>query len=233
MSSVFNIPEDRREDRLQLMAKRLVHGSSVTIIFTPDWGEVVIGWSKKPLEERGQVWKFPCGKAEVEDVPHMVTANEKREQFTNCAKRECRNETGLDEDKGVFELVLPLKYVRHSGSRQAGPLEQWHFVALLKERLALPTDPIESDEMGDPEYWRVADVLRLPTLRNPIAQAKKVNPFHQIALARCILELRDAGLGNDPSFSGFKETLSAIYDSGIDIDAYESEVSAKIKLREI
>lgn len=233
MSSIFEIKEDRHAERLAVNAKRLVHGSSVTIIFTPDLSEVVVGWSKKPLNERGQVWKFPCGKAEVEDVPHMVTANEKREQFTNCAKRECRNETGLDEDKNVFELVHPLNYVRYSRSRESGPLEQWHFIALLKERLKLPTDPIESDEMGDPEYWKIVDVLRLPTLRNPIAQARKVNPFHQIALARCILELREAGLGNDSSFGGFKKMLAEIYDAGIDIDTYESTVMAKIHSREI
>jgi 8-oxo-dGTP pyrophosphatase MutT (NUDIX family) len=237
MSSVFLIPEDRRADRLAEKAKRLIHGSSIMMIFTPDWngvpgwGEVVVGWSKKSLMERGQVWKFPCGKTEVEDVPDMETVQSTRMQFTNCAARECMNESGLSEKH--FEFIQELSYVRYSFSRDVGPLQQWHFLALLKERFVLPTEPIESDEMGDPEYWKVVDVLQLPTRKNPIPQERKMNPFHQIALARCILELRDAGLGDDPSFAGFKKMLEEIYDAGIDIDTYERDVTAKIKSREL
>ncbi len=230
MSSI-EIFVDRREELLEMKAKRLVHGSAITIIFTPDWSEVVVGWSKKPLEQRGHVWKFPCGKAEVEDVPDFERADSTAVQFANCASRECVNESGLSEKH--FEFLQALAYVRYSSSRESGALQQWHFLALLKERLVLPTEPIESDEMGDPEYWKVVDVLRLPTLRHPIAQERKVNPFHQIALVRCILELRDAGLHHDPNFSGFSDVLTSIYDEGIDIDTYERDVMAKIRSREI
>lgn len=230
--SSYEIPFDRHQERLELKAKRLVNGSAITIIFAPDWSEVVVGWSKKPLKERGHVWKFPCGKAEVEDVPDIERADNTAVQFANCASRECMNESGLDERH--FEFLQPLTYVRKSSSRESGALEQWHFLALLKKRLVLPTEPIESDEMGDPEYWKVVDVLRLPTIRNPISQERKVNPYHQIALARCILELRDVGrLHHDSNFSGFKDLLTSIYDDGVDIDTYEQDVLTKIRAREL
>jgi len=67
------------------------------------------------------------GEAEVQDVPEIETANSVAGQFTNCAKRECKNETGLDEDKGVFAIVQALNYIRHSNSKDVGPLQQWHF----------------------------------------------------------------------------------------------------------
>ena len=237
MSSVFVISDDGREEREAKKAKRLVHGSSITMIFAPNWDEVVIGWSKKPIEKRGQVWKFACGEAEVQDVPDIETANSVAGQFTNCAKRECKNETGLDEDKGVFAIVQALNYIRHSNSKDVGPLQQWHFLALLKERLTLPTEPIESYEMGDPEYWRVVDVLRLPTPRNSIPRSRKVNPYHQIALARCIIEVREESrqveLNGEPICQEFKNLLLGIYDSGINIDTYERDVMSKIRSGEL
>jgi 8-oxo-dGTP pyrophosphatase MutT (NUDIX family) len=243
MSSVFEIPQlsGRHDERLAEKEKRLIHGSSITMIFSPDWDEVVVGWSKKPIEKRGQIWKFPCGEAEVQDVPDMLTANSTELQFTNCAKRECKNETGLDEDKCVFAFVQVLRYVRPSLSRDVGPLQQWHFLALLKERLVLPTEPIESYEMGDPEYWKVVDVLRLPTPNHPIRPERKVNPFHQLALCHCIQELIAIKLHEDPAFLGFRNLLQQLYEEGIgnikegelDLAPYMLKLTGMIGRREI
>ncbi|GEM_PF-4798879 len=197
-------------------------GSSINIVFTPDWNELVVGLSKKK-----PVYKHPCGKIEACDVSSVVYLNDwQREYLTaeNCARRELFRETGIIETE--HEERIKLEYVRtlHGAS---GALRQYHFLVLLKQKLDLEKDIIEADEMNPPEYWSVITAL------NGGEGGKKLNPYHQLALCKCIQEMVRAGIGHDKAFPGFGQLLMNIYDSGIDLDAYTLKLEGMIERREI
>ena len=238
MSSTFDIVVAPGEDALEAKKKRIVPGSGMTISFSADWSKVVLGFSHKPIEERGQVWKFACGRPEAADVPDFESEHALAAQFVNCATRERVNETGLIDE--YYQFIERLNYVRLTPPRRdaegrplGASLQQWHFIGLLKPRVMLPKNAAESDEMGDPEFWDVIDVLKLPKRGEEVQQSRKVNPYHQLALAKCVIELRDAGISKDPNFEGFKKLLLAIYCAGINIDDYIVDIQRKIDLREI
>ena len=237
MSSIYEVPVDPAEETLSAKNKRIIPGSAMTICFDPTCQFVVMGYSKKSIQERGCVWKCPCGRPEASDVPDFEARNAALLQFTRCAHRERQNETGLrDED---FQVIEPLKYVRFThprfsnGEQIGASLQQWHFVGLLKPGVVLPKNAIESDEMGDPEYWDVINVLRLPRWGEKVPQSQKVNPYHQLAIAKCIIELRDANVAQLPQFAGLKELLLRIYESGTEIDNYVLDLHRRILLGEI
>lgn len=197
-------------------------GSSINIVFTPDWSELVVGLSKKK-----PVYKHPCGKIEECDVPSAIHLNDKElEDLTaaNCARRELFRETGIIDTE--HEERIKLTYVRTFSGAQ-GKLRQYHFLVLLKEKLELEQTIIEAEEMNPPEYWPV-----IMAIKGGEGQ-KKLNPYHQLALCKCLQEMVEAGLGHDPHFPGFRKLLENIYDAGIELDAYTVKLQGMIERREI
>ncbi len=203
-------------------ARSFQEGSSINIVFTPDFQEIVVGLSKKR-----PVYKHPCGQVEGCDVPsvfHLTDAELEDATAEHCAKRELFRETGIIESQLV--LHYKLKYVRDfTGSH--GRLKQHHFLAILKERIELTTDIIEAEEMNPPEYWSVITALKGGEA------GKKINPFHQLALCKCLQQMVEAGIGHDAHFAGFCQLLGNIYDAGINIDAHTLKIDGMIRNREI
>lgn len=200
-------------------------GSSINIVFTPNFQEIVVGLSKK--SRKGNfVYKHPCGQIEECDIPSAFLAPEKLENATAecCAKRELFRETGISENQLL--LHHQLDYVRDFPSAH-GRLKQYHFLVMLKERIELIQDIVEWEEMHPPEYWAVITALQGG------ADGKKMNPFHQLALHKCIQQLASSGLGHDKNFPGFGVLLGNIYDAGIDLAAHGIEIEGKILNGEI
>lgn len=201
-------------------AKTFQQGSCPNITLTPDFGEVVVGFSKKNSK-----YKLLGGKIELCDVPSAISLTDiEREEQTaeNCAKRELFREGGITDEHTLSRCKL--KYERIF---KGGTVKQYYFLVLLKERPELTTEIIESDEMYPPEYWPTITVLRGGEY------GKKFNPFHQLALCKCIQEMRNAGLGHDVNFPGFQRLLQDIYDAGIDLDAFTLELAGKLENGEI
>lgn len=197
-------------------------GSSINIVFTPDFQEIVVGLSKKK-----PVYKHPCGKVEECDVPSAVyLSGQQLEDLTaeNTAKRELFRETGIIDKQ--HETRIKLEYVRTlHGAR--GTLKQYHFLVVLKQKLELATDIIEAEEMNPPEYWPALTAL------TGGENGKKLNPYHQLAFCKCIQQMMRAGLGHEPKFPGFRQLLENIYDAGIDLDAHTLKLEGMIERREI
>lgn len=197
-------------------------GSSINIVFTPDWSKIVVGLSKKKA-----VYKHPCGKVEECDVPTATyLSTDKLENITaeNCARRELFRETGIIEKE--HEERIKLGYVRSfQGAR--GKLKQYHFLVLLKEELTLEQNIIEVEEMHPPEYWPVITALRGGEDRG------KFNPYHQLALCKCIQEMDTAGLGHDPHFTDFGLLLWNIREASIELAAHTLNLEGMIERREI
>lgn len=197
-------------------------GSSISIVFTPDFQEIVVGLSKK---EGKEVFKHPCGKIEHEDVPAVVYLSEdKLLDLTaeNCARRELFRETGIDTR---YLEYTKLTYVRALKGKTSS--KQHHFVVILPKRVTLSREITEHEEMHPPEYWRVTTALKGGGM------GKKLNPYHQLALCKCIQELSALGLGSDPHFPGFRQLLENIYDAEIDIDAHTLNLQGMLENREI
>lgn len=196
---------------------------------TPDFQELVIGLSKKKhrFYDQPLVYKHPCGQIEEGDVPSAISlTDQERENSTAeaCARRELFRETGITDSH--HEDHVKLNYERNFHGKE-GPLKQYHFLVVLKEKIELERNIIEADEMHPPEYW-----LTITALLGG-ENGKKLNPFHQLALFKCIQEMRDAGLGHDHRFASFRQLEEDIYDAGINLDARAIELAGMIKNGEI
>lgn len=197
-------------------------GSSINIVFTPDWSEIVVALSKKK-----PVYKHPCGKIEKCDIPSVTYLDSRKlENLTaeNCARRELFREAGIIDTQ--HEKHIMLDYMR-TFYREERELKQYHFLVLLKKKLELEQDIIEAEEMHPPEYWPVIIAIKGGDM------GKKLNTYHQLALCKCLQELTKAGLGHDKNFPYFQTLLTNIYDAGIELDAHTLKLQGMIECRHI
>lgn len=154
-----------------------------------------------------------------------------------CALRELKSETGIDEDE--FLHIGQLAYTRpihkwDKEKKQRKFLRQFHFFGILERQSQLSVDCGESTEMGDPEYWDPVDVLKWD-----VPLDRKVNPFHRIAFARCLIELRDQGVAEAiPEFAALlKRVNQAGQENSVDeekftLDTYEEVIRKLMKNRD-
>lgn len=201
-------------------------GTSINIVFTPDFEDIVVGLSKRKKRD-GQVYKHPCGKIEACDVPSVFGLNEiELENATaeRCATRELFRESGITLSHLALHHKLP--YVREFTGAH-GKVKQHHFLALLKEKLELDDVIIEAEEMNPPEYWPIITALRGGEDRG------KFNPYHQLALCKCLQTMIAVGLGHDSNFPHFQTVLGNIYDANIELDVHTLNLQGMIECGEI
>lgn len=208
-------------------------GSALSIIFTDKEWKLVVGHSKGD-----QVWKFPCGKIEQRDCPlpkqelvsdrMFVSAAAKR-----CALRELEAEVGFTERYLLF--FHQLNYVRSwkvkDGVTHAQKeLQQFHFIGIMPEGIALPEEVLEREEMDVRAYWDIGEVLKRSMQQR--YSRDKFNPFHALALVEALLFLRKT-IGNDPMFQPFFDTIRALEKDNLHIDTLGYELEDQIKTKRI
>lgn len=143
----------------------------------------------------------------------------------NCALRELKAETDVNADELVH--VGQLAYTRpiHKWDKvrkERKFIRQFHFFGILSRQNQLSRNCIEGSEMGDPEYWDPVDVLKWD-----VPLERKLNPFHRIAFAKCLIELRDQGVAEQvPDFAAL---LKRVADAGLDLDHYEAAIRECMK----
>src|SRR3989338_1657012 len=138
------------------------------------------------------------------------------------ALRELKSETDIGEGELVY--VGQLAYTRPIYKRDKF-LRQFHFFGILERQNQLSRNCTESSEMGDPEYWDPVEILRWD-----VPFERKLNPYHRIAFARCLIEMRDQGVAKE--VSDFAALLKRIADAGFDIDEYETSIKVFMKNRD-
>ncbi len=210
-------------------------GSTMSIVFTPDFSRVLIGWSFK-----AEMFKHPCGKIEPKDF--SLGPNTPEETYVRvCGLRELGRET-FPEVVDNLLLYQPLRYQRPI--KKTGPdgkpfvVTQYHHVGILKEEIPLYGRNTEHEEMDVPEYWSPYEVLRLDrVIDNPELDNKtnkKVNPFHQLAFAHCLLQLRQELKDTIPDFSRMWANLARVpmgNGKAVDVYDYVGDLRAMISKR--
>lgn len=169
-------------------------GSCPNLVFVNrDLTEMVLGFSKKARK-----YKFPGGKIELIDVPtpmqlarmeayNLAATDEDKKRIReyvtaeNCARRELFNESGITDEQ--VECRIKLSYER---TFKGGSVKQYYFLVLLKERIELPRNIIEAEEMDPSDYY--------PTIKVLLGgeSGKRINPYHTLSLFKALQELRDA-----------------------------------------
>lgn len=143
----------------------------------------------------------------------------------NCAVRELKAEADIGEEE--FLYIGQMAYTRPIYKRDKF-LRQFHFFGILKKQNQLSGNCVENSEMGDPEYWDPVDVLKWD-----VPHERKLNPFHRIAFARCLIEIRDliASEGSEP-IPDFVALLKRVEEAGFILDEYETTIRGLIKARD-
>lgn len=187
-------------------------GSSINIIFRPPKWDVVVGFSKKSWQ-----YKLPCGKVEGDDItPDLCGPADAIVVARNCAIRELYREALIKEKELLY--FAPMDYVRTVTKKETGKkYSQWHFFGIVRPEYVLTGNPIEKDEMGDPEYWDILKVLDWN-----VTEEYKMNPFHRIAVASALIEMQSAGAEDEKSFSELLHRISysTIAGKRVHIDTY-------------
>lgn len=182
------------------------------MVFDEEFKKVIVGRSNDD-----EIIKFPCGKREVVDCEGAASIEDAARR---CALRELAAETDpsvVDSLMFFHKIDFERRFEKRISGGGALPLIQFHFVGVVNKRINFWSLPIEKREMGVPEWWTPFDVLRLDrvtaTRVNPHhgnVETIKVNPFHQIALVRCLRELREKLGENASAMSGVFANLIRI-----------------------
>ncbi len=201
-------------------------GSVFMALFSADGLGVATGFSPGDGPKKLGVRKLFGGEMEDED---FALSQSVEEGIRVCVFRELLQEAGVRETN--LQFFAPAYVQKVSGTnRRTGKdyaYENHTWLGVAEEGLVLPSEVEDRAEMLDRRFDPVPDVLKSYGLEH--GHKEKFNPYHAIALVRCLIKLEKL-LGRSSEGTPFHRMMEDMR-RRMNLDSLTEEIQDKINAR--